>query len=443
MIHDPDRLQQALGKATLARLIQGIAARLRFGQSLGGTLTLPDVSADERSAIDHFLGRRPSSGTPLVVRLAEMERILCESGMCDSLAEAVQAIAGPIEDQRRARDSASQRWADLFSSIEAEMADLRQYRDWLARIRSTGLLKKYSGDDCVLAGMLLRQALFVLRQLPQPAVPLAELATRTTGDSHALDVGRPLSALCLQAIAQQQGLKLSRSADCRRQLWDSVGVVVDELSAPVLVLNLRGAASTLVGQLLNLMADSGEPCHLTVRQLRRADESVFGEWNKRTVSVCENPSVIAAAAQRLGPRSLPLICTAGQPASAAQLLIDLLCRAGCRLRYHGDLDPPGIAIANMLMQRFAVHPWRMSAADYVSAVSTAGPCLSGRALDAIWDDQLSSQMHSRGKAVLEESVLGLLIGDLERGSADGEHSTATPASQRCAGERAARLVRGG
>src|SRR5205823_1425401 len=110
---------------------------------------------------------------------------------------------------------------------------------------------------------------------------------------------------------------------------------------------------------------------------------------------------------------------------AAPPLLDLLCRAGCRLRYHGDLDPPGIAIANMLMQRFAVDPWRMSAADYVSAVSTAGPSLRGRALDAIWDDQLSSQMHSRGKAVLEESVLGLLISDLERGSEDGEHSTAT------------------
>ena len=147
MIHDPDRLQQALGKSTLARLIQGIAARLRFGQSLGGTLTLPDVSADERSAIDHFLGRRPSSGTPLVVRLAEMERILCESGMCDSLAEAVQAIAGPIEDQRRARDSASHRWTDLFSSIEAAMADLPQYRDWLARIRSTGQLDASAPRD--------------------------------------------------------------------------------------------------------------------------------------------------------------------------------------------------------------------------------------------------------------------------------------------------------
>src|SRR2546429_7545698 len=114
-----------------------------------------------------------------------------------------------------------------------------------------------------------------------------------------------------------------------------------------------------------------QTCALPIfRQLRSAGERVFREWNNRTVSVCENPSVIAAAAQRLGPRSLPLICTAGQPASAAQLLLDLLCRTGCRLRYHGDLDPPGIAIANMLMQRFAVDPWRMSAADYVSAVST-------------------------------------------------------------------------
>ena len=95
MIQDLQRLRQALGKATLARLIQGMAARLRSGQPLNGTLTLSDASEQERSAIDQFLGRRPSSGMPMVVRLAEMKRILCESGMCDSLVEAVQAICRP------------------------------------------------------------------------------------------------------------------------------------------------------------------------------------------------------------------------------------------------------------------------------------------------------------------------------------------------------------
>jgi uncharacterized protein (TIGR02679 family) len=429
MIHDRQRLLQALGKATLARLVQGMAARLRSGQSLSGTLTLSGASREERSAIDQFLGRRPSSGTPMVVRLAEIERVLSEGGICDSLSEALQAILGPIENERQARDSAAERWTELFTSIEAVMMELPEYRDWLAGIHSTGLLKKYSGGDCASASALLSHALAVLRQLPQPAVPLAELAARVTGDSHALDAGKPLSTLCLQAIAQQQGLRLSRSADFRRRLWDLVGVVVDELSAPVLVLNLRGAASTLVGRVLNVMADSGEPCHLTVRQLRRADGRVFGEWNNRTIYVCENPSVIAAAAQRLGPRSLPLISTAGQPASAAQLLFGLLCQAGCRLRYHGDLDTPGIAIANMLIRRFAMEPWRMNAADYVSALSAAGPTLCGRIFNAVWDDQLSSEMRLYGKAVLEESVLDSLISDLGAHSDDSVVGTTAGASE--------------
>jgi len=95
-------------------------------------------------------------------------------------------------------------------------------------------------------------------------------------------------------------------------------------------------------------------------------------------------------------RSLPLLCTAGQPASAAQLLLGHLCQAGCRLRYHGDLDTPGIAIANLLIRRFAMEPWRMSAADYVSCVSLDGPPLRARIFEAVWDDQLSREMRSCG-----------------------------------------------
>jgi hypothetical protein len=48
-------------------------------------------------------------------------------------------------------------------------------------------------------------------------------------------------------------------------------------------------------------------------------------------------------------------------------------------------------------------------------------------------------MHSRGKAVLEESVLGVLIGDLERGSEDGEQSTATPVIRQNSGRLASLL----
>ena len=38
------------------------------------------------------------------------------------------------------------------------------------------------------------------------------------------------------------------------------------------------------------------------------------------------------------------------------------------LRYHGDFDWPGIAIANSVIRRHDATPWRLSAADYQAAV---------------------------------------------------------------------------
>ena len=412
MIHDRERVAQALGGAATRRLVKKIADRLRLGRALTGSVSLRDPSEEERSAIDRLLGRRPSSGSPMVVRLADVERVLRDGGLCDKLAEAVEAVIGPVKNERRARDAAIRQWADLYASVEPEMTDLTHFREWLTALRAGGQLKRYSKGDVAAADFLLRRALTALRQLPQPATSLAEFATQITGDSHALDAGMPLSALCLSAIAQQHGREFPASAHARRRLWDIVGVVIDELSAPVLTLNLRGTDSTHIGRMLNVMADAAEPCHLTVRQLRQLDGRDFQIANNATVFVCENPSVLSAAARRLGKHCMPLICTAGQPASAAQLLLRHLGHAGCQLRYHGDFDPSGITIANMLIRRFAVEPWRMSASDYVAAAKATGPPFRRPAVEATWDDQLAAQMRLHGNSVLEERVLDALICDL-------------------------------
>jgi uncharacterized protein (TIGR02679 family) len=120
-----------------------------------------------------------------------------------------------------------------------------------------------------------------------------------------------------------------------------------------------------------------------------------------------------AAAHRLGSKCPALICTSGQPASAAQLLLTHLRQAGCRLRYHGDFDYAGIGIANLLIERFGVEPWRMSAADYIS-VRTKGPTLQLHRISASWDEQLAHSMNSEGHAILEESVLDTLLDDLSQ-----------------------------
>ena len=66
---------------------------------------------------------------------------------------------------------------------------------------------------------------------PHDNLFLATLAARLTGDSHALDRGKPLSNLVLRASGNPD----------RRTAWSDLGVVIDDLSAPALCLNLPAA----------------------------------------------------------------------------------------------------------------------------------------------------------------------------------------------------------
>lgn len=130
--------------------------------------------------------------------------------------------------------------------------------------------------------------------------------------------------------------------------------MLDELSAPALTLNLPGRGG-LVGDLLGSHAELGEPVRLTLRQLLRHPFDVDvrpGMW----VSVCENPAVVGAAADELGPASSPLVCTDGMPSAAVQILLRTLHGRGVPLRYHGDLDRGGLRIATTVIERFGATP---------------------------------------------------------------------------------------
>ncbi len=410
MIHDPIRLQELLEKPALGRIMNRLRRRLRHGRDLDSVMTFSDLSSEERSAIDRLLGRRPSSGTATSVRPREVERILREGDVCDSLEEALTHAFGPVLNERLSREAARQQWDDLHASVAQQLSDLPSYHDWLDGLFSTGRLKRWCRGDCVLAQRMMDVAATVLRGIPWPVISLADLATRLTNDSHALDRGLALPRLCLSAIKTQHPLKDHDPS--RRQLWEWAGVVIDELSAPVLVLNLRADPATLLGQTINTLAEAGEPFHLSVRLLRLAGAGAFQAMSGQVVYACENPTVVATAARRLGSTSRPLICTSGQPASAAQLLLSQLRDVGCRVLYHGDFDNAGITIANLLIRRFGVEPWRMSSEDYAASM-TKGPVLTN-CVAASWDQHLSGLLVAAGRAVLEESVLDLLIEDLSK-----------------------------
>ena len=175
------------------------------------------------------------------------------------------------------------------------------------------------------------------------------------------------------------------------------------------MLNLPAAGDGLVDRLLVEHAAAGEPARCTLRQLLRHP----CDWSRlagRTVHVCENPAVVAAAADALGAGGAPLVCTDGQPSSAVQTLLRALRSAGADLVYHGDFDNGGLRIARTVVGRFGARPWRFEVDAYRAA--PAGPPLRGRVEPVAWAPGLAEAMNARGVAVHEEQVRDDLVADL-------------------------------
>ncbi|MBV9857302.1 MAG: TIGR02679 family protein [Streptosporangiaceae bacterium] len=394
----------------------------RTGGDLGASVSVSGPDDAERRAIIGITGQYRSAGTARVtVRLADLDRAVREvTGQ--RLPELLAELGGPLRDlpARRSAHAAVRETTLRLAEKSSLHATCGWYRDWLDEITRDGTLTRLvnQGEQERLA-----QAVRVLEHLPgrgEPGGPagvpvmLPALAADTTGDTKALNHGTVLSTLVLRALAARTGARRPENAEDRRDLWYDSGVVVDDLASRVLVLNLPAGGSAL-GEWLTGAARCGVPFYVTLHQLVTLAPAVRGAL----VHMCENPAVLRRAAGELGPGSAPLLCTEGRPSTAFQQLAGIILEGGGELRYHGDFDWPGIAIAGSVLRRHSApghgaRPWRMSAADYLSGVpeDAAHVRLAGPPQPTPWDPELAEVMAATGRAVYEETVAGVLIGDL-------------------------------
>lgn len=417
-------LAAALGRPELRRLFAAARERRERLGRVGGRLTLEGASREERRAVADLLGLATLPGESVQVDLRRLDRALRRSRFDVGLDEALIALGGPLRDLPAERREEHRRWRELWAGAAAHplLERVPALGRWLEALEGEGLLRRLSGEqeaDRLLAGALqVLAALPALRQGTREgsaaeALPLPVLASRALGSSHALDPGRPAATLVLRALAVLAGRPAPAAAAERRQLWEWAGVLPDELSCDVLTLGLAPRGGGAVGEALRLLAGAGEPARFTLRQLLAPGLAFPSEL---TVRVCENPVVVAAAADRWGAAARPLVCIGGQPNQAARRLLGELAGRGGRLLYHGDFDWAGLRIANGLGESLPLTPWRFTAAHYRSALAAGaeGPPLTGPPADAAWDPELAAAMAAAGTAVEEEAVLEELLEDLGR-----------------------------
>ncbi len=402
-----ERLRRLLGGSELEPLRRRLRSRYERGEQ-GDGFTLVGLSAAERRALEGLTGRSIRAAGSMRLRVSELDAALARAGIAPSLRCALELLDGVVHDRKAHRRALEQSWADVLTRVgEPRLEAL------VGTPSGVALLKRLAGGDPRGAQSLLRRCQRVLERLPERGMPLAQLAALVLGDAHALDPGSPVASLVLRASA---GCATEEDrAERPREQWARLGVTVSELAAPALCLNLPVHRTD--GRAGPVTLSAGEPVHLSLRKLLRDPPS----WAvlDRGVFVCENPSIVAIAADRLGGSSAPLVCTDGMPSAAQRTLISQMAAAGAHLRYHGDFDWPGLTIGNFIMRALGAWPWRFTAEDYLAACHGGGSLLAAEGrIEAQWDPRLAGIMAERALAIHEEALSDLLLEDLRAETPD-------------------------
>jgi uncharacterized protein (TIGR02679 family) len=397
----------ALGRAELQRLWEAARRRLeRNGRSItSSAIELTELTDAELEGICALLGRRRPAGNRLRVSLTELDATLQASRAQAGLIEVLEALSGPVVDRLAQRADERQHRAELWRLAEAHpLARSEAVTQWLSSIRQRGRLTRLTaGDptDLLLAALDCLAWLIADRatNLAQP-IPLSALAAARLGNAHGLDPETPLGTLVGDAVAMLSGSSEARST------WLSFGVQVDTVSTSALTYQLPAHR----GSVAEAARVGAEPLRVTSRMLDRG----FGLDIRPgdVVWVCENPSVVTLAADRLAASCRPLVCLEGMPSSVTGLLLSELRQLGATLRVHTDFDFGGVAIMGHLTTRHRAEPWRMSRADYLAALDRPTTELEQRIGATAWDPELAEAMNHHQRAVHEEAIFDLLLADL-------------------------------
>lgn len=394
-----------------ARLLAAARRQLeRTGGRLDSKIGLTTATDDERRVVIGLTGRHRSPGTTrLSVSLSELDAGL-RRVHGEGLLELLTRLGGPVRNRpAEAATEAATRDTALGALASTRHQGETWYERWRGELAADGTATRLvrRGEP-----HLLTQAAVVLEALPATGIPLPMLAEQITGDPKALS-GGTLEHLVLRALALREQRPPPETAEQRRALWDSAGIVVDDLASQVLVLNLRADGAGL-GEWLTQAAMVGVPLRVTLHQLTALP--VVPQIPE--VFVCENPAVLRQATAQLGARSTALVCTEGVPSLACWRLLEAAAVAGARIRWHNDFDWSGLRITASAIDRLGATPWRMTAEDFLAALALGDTePLRGTPATSPWDPTLATALSNTGRSVMEERLVPLLLRELAKATA--------------------------
>ncbi|WP_280274515.1 DUF2399 domain-containing protein [Nocardia wallacei] len=385
----PDGLRAWAELPGPASVLDAIRRRARRGAQLETGSLRVDLTAGRRRQVARLLGTAwEVSGRP--VSLPALTRGLADHGL--TIRQFVETLDGTPLVARRDIAAAEYRAAQqerqhVEHTLTAAGITGASIDAWLS---APGAPRPGTGATAALAGRIAR----VWPQLPWAGPPtrLAQLAATAADGAHGLDYDTDLGRAVARLIAATAGVaRPKRPGREWRAAWAAAGVRCDTVSSRVLTLNLP----------LDITAGHrrGVPLWLTLRDMT-------GPWHFTPIPsrlyVCENPTIIEAAADELGADCPPLVCTDGIPSLAALDLIAGAAGQDITILVRADIDRAGFTITDTLQSVApAATPWRFDINTYTTHFGIPADAAT-----------LVEIHHRHGRDLHEEVLLPQLLDDL-------------------------------
>lgn len=400
-----DVAARILAAPGLAPVAAELARRMGASSRPVTSITV-DLDDDERSALAGLLG---DPRLPPPRARVRTDRLAAALDVTD-LRPVVEALHGPVGDRSAQRARVRAALDTATRTVETEAGPLGPGASaWAA-----AAVRALPGPVDERAAIVTAAVQAVITAGDGRRLPLAVLAADTTGDPHAFDPGTRGGDLLVACVAATDGSEPPRTALDRRRLLARHGIVADELSSTVLVWNFPFPPDHPLAATSGTLTAAGEPVVVTLSTLQRWP----ADTTARRVLVVENPAIVAVAAATEHPGTL--VCSSGQPSAACTNLVFGLVSAGTHVDVHADFDAGGFSIVSTLAQCGA-RPWRMTADDYVAALTLAGPdrTASGETTGPIpatpWDPALAAAYAQHRRPVYEEQLRDQILGHTSRG----------------------------
>ena len=355
-------------------IFQQMREKWRSYGKISGNIILNNPTLEEREAIKKFLGI-VSDNKKIKFKMSDFEKDLKESRFNN--VELIELLEEYFQEkiiyQKEEKKLIEEERIRFFENIRVKLKIESIYNKEIEKLLDTIILEKsylfkYGEDNSEIEKMIFLslKAVHYLSNLDE-RVKIAILGAEIAKSPHYFDRGSAAGNFLIYLLYLLFDIEETKGAENILEVYYRANIEVDSVSNYVACFGIRLYIKSGEHGAYREFIKNSEEYLVTLSNLSKI---VKADSDNKRVFIVENQMVFSYLCEYFKDKNISFLCTSGQLKTAALILIDMLCEAGCKIYYSGDFDPEGIEIAEKLIQRDKnIVPWCFLKEDYRRTIS--------------------------------------------------------------------------